>query len=147
MASTPRYSARITIDRYLDQQPDIRHVAGAEGEWSIWLPDMGQTNIQVDMRLGDYSLFFTSFFMRAPEENVEQVYRFLLRRNLDVPGARFGLNEAGDIFLSSELPISAITEEELDRHLGHLASLWTQSYGTVLRMGWAKHFQNDNGLH
>lgn len=144
MDSQARQSAQTTVERYLSQQEEMRFATVADGQWSVWLPGAEGQTIELQLRLGGYSLFLTAFFMRAPEENVQEVYRFLLRKNLEMRGARFGLNEVGDIFLSLELPASAISEEVLDLYLGQLYSYWQQAWGTVLKIGWAKHFGNDN---
>ncbi len=141
MDEAARHNAQSAIERYLSQQQQVRYVAASNAEWTVWLPDVDGQTAEFQLRLSDYSLFITAFFMRAPEDNVQEVYRFLLRKNLEMRGAKFGLNEVGDIFLSLELPVSAVTEEELDRQLGQLYSHWQQSYGTVLRTGWARHFK------
>ena len=146
MKRTSARAARRAVDRYLIHQ-NLQHHRVSDGEWALSLPSPAGQDIQVQLRLGDYTLFLSSFFMRAPEENVLEVYHFLLRKNLELRGAKFGLNEAGDIFLTTELPLAALNEEELDRCLGYLYAYWEQSYGTVLRIGWATHFQGDDGHH
>lgn len=144
MDEAARRRAKTAIERYLSQNQHVRHTSASDAEWTVWLPDVDGRSVEFQLRLSDYSLFITGFFMRAPEDNVEEVYRFLLRKNLEMRGAKFGLNDVGDIFLSLELPISSITEEELDRQLGQLYSNWQQSYGTVLKTGWAKYFKGQD---
>ncbi|MGQ9675677.1 MAG: YbjN domain-containing protein [Chloroflexota bacterium] len=144
MDTAKRQSGQTAVERYLSQQEQMRFARVADGQWIVWLPAAEGQSIELQLRLGDYSLFLTAFFMRAPEENVQEVYRFLLRQNLEMRVAKFGLNEAGDIFLSLELPASAISQETLDLYLGQLYSYWQQAWGTVLKIGWAKHFGNDN---
>lgn len=146
MADAPREAARQAIQRYLSEQ-NLQHDATSDGQWVVALSGTAEQIVQVRLQLGDYSLFTSAFFMRAPEENVLDVYRFLLKKNLEMRGAKFGLNEAGDIFIKAELPISAVTEEELDRHLGYLYSYWSESYGTVLKIGWAKYFDGKTERH
>jgi hypothetical protein len=143
---TPANAAQKMLDRYLSQQ-NVQHHKANESEWVVSLPGPGGQDIQLQLRLGDYTLFLSSFFMRAPEDNVIEVYRFLLRKNLELRGAKFGLNEVGDVFLTAELPLTAVTEDEIDRYLGYVYAYWEQSYGSVFRIGWAKYLQGGDGQH
>ena len=56
-----------------------------------------------------------AFFCRQPDENHAAFYRFLLERSARMYGVHFALDRTGDAYLTGRLPLSAVTEAEIDR--------------------------------
>ena len=67
---------------------------------------------------GEHSLGVEAFFCRQPDENHEAFYRFLLERNGRMYGVHFTLDETGDVYLTGKLPLSSVSEDDIDRLLG-----------------------------
>lgn len=113
-----------------DVDPDtLRWFVRVTGEekdvFSIWF------------HLRQRTLHYETYVMPAPEENEQEFYAYLLRRNTDLMGAAFGIGEEDAIFLSGSLPNDAIDEGELDRILGSLY-VWVERYfRPALRIGFA----------
>ncbi len=78
-----------------------------------------------------------SFFMRAPEEQQERLYRDLLLRQATSYVLRFTLDEAGDLFLVGQVPLRAITAEEVDRIVGTVLDVADAAYLPAVEIGFA----------
>ena len=111
---------------------------GVEGaRFSLTLP--GEKKLQTPVRLdvGAHALGVHAFVCRNPDENHERVYRWLLERNLKMYAVAFGVDPLGDIYLDARLPLSAVTEEELDRLLGSVLSYADESFNAILELGFS----------
>jgi hypothetical protein len=78
-----------------------------------------------------------AFVCRKPDENAEELYRFLLRRNARLYGVAFSLDPAGDVYLVGRLPLHAITADEVDRILGSVLEYADDSFDRLLEIGFA----------
>jgi hypothetical protein len=78
--------------------------------------------------------------MPAPEENASLLYESLLRRNEKLVGAHFSIGIEDAVFLRGELPLSALTEPELDRVVGTLYQTVEHVFQGLLRIGFASRF-------
>src|ERR1700722_12589542 len=77
---------------------------------------------------GEHSLQVEAFFCRQPDENHAAFYRFLLERSARMYGVHFALDRTGDVYLTGRLPLSAITEAEIDRPLGCVLSYCDEAF-------------------
>ena len=75
--------------------------------------------------------------MRAPEEQRERLYRDLLLRQATSYVLRFTLDEAGDLFLVGQVPLRAVTPEEVDRVVGSVLELADAAYLPAVEIGFA----------
>lgn len=120
----------LAVDRSTDQE--IRwyvRMAGEEKEFTtVWLT------------LGQRTLRFETYVMPAPEENAKMLYEALLRRNEKLVGAHFSIGQEDAVFLRGEIPLAALNEKELDRAIGTLYSTVEQSFGSLIRIGFASRF-------
>ena len=144
--------------RRSDEEPDV-DIAGVIDGWFAqadqevervgetgWLTVLAgerKRTIPVYLELGDHTLVIESFFMTAPDERHDEVYRYLLQRNLRTYTLRFALYEAGDIMLVGVIPRHAITAEELDRALGQLLTVADDSYWAAIRMGFTGYIERE----
>lgn len=111
--------------------------------WFTVLAGDHKRTIPTSLRLTDRDLVVESFFMAAPDENREQVYAYLLRRNLRTYTFRFALADNGDVLLVAVLPRAALSGEELDRTLGALLLTADESYDSALRTGFAGYIDRE----
>ncbi len=122
---------------------DLEFEEPSEGVFSFALP--GEKKLQTAVRLdvGPHALSVHAFVCRAPDENHEQVYRWLLQRNLRLYGVAFAVDRLGDVYLDSRLPLSSITDDELDRLLGSVLSVADESFNTILELGFASSIRKE----
>jgi hypothetical protein len=103
--------------------------------WSVRVPCEARGTVGVVLTRTERTASLSSFFMRAPDRNHGEVYRRLLRRNHDMRGWRFAVDDPGDVFLLADLPVDGITGEILDDLLGLLVTYVDESFEAVVRAG------------
>jgi hypothetical protein len=131
-----------TIRQYLDAN-EIEYDELGDGVFSFALP--GEKKLQTAVRLdvGPHALGVHAFVCRKPDENHEQVYRWLLERNLRMYAVAFGVDPLGDIYLDARLPLTAVGDDELDRLLGSVLSYADESFNTILELGFASSIRKE----
>jgi Putative bacterial sensory transduction regulator len=131
------------IQAWFAGQPDLRVERLGDAGWFTVLAGEHKRTIPVALRLTDHDLHVESFFMAAPDENLAEVYAYLLRRNLRTYTFRFALADRGDVMLVGVLPRAAVTVEELDRALGQLLLAADECYDHALRAGFAAYIDRE----
>ena len=76
-----------------------------------------------------------AFVVRKPDENVDEVHRWLLAHNAKMYGVAWSIDDAGDIYLTGRLPLAAVTTDEIDRLLGVVLDYADTSFNTLLELG------------
>lgn len=130
------------IDDYLRER-DIRYERPSESEWALQLRGEKKHSITVLLALRERTLALESFFMRRPAENLAEVYGMLLRANMRTYGIRFALDDIGDVFIVTRLPLEAVTEEELDRLLGAVLTTADDMFMPAIEVGFASYLARD----
>ncbi len=92
---------------------------------------------------GDHSLQVEAFFCRQPDENHATFYRFLLERSARMYGVHFALDRTGDVYLTGRLPLSAVSETEIDTLLGCVLTYSDEMFNEALRIGFASAIQRE----
>jgi len=115
----------------------------ADGAFSFSLPGEKKLQTAVRLDIGSHALGVHAFVCRNPDENHEQVYRWLLERNLRMYAVAFGLDPMGDIYLDARLPLATVTSEELDRLLGSVLAYADESFNTILELGFASSIRKE----
>ncbi len=93
----------------------LEHDLGARpGEHVVQLPGEAKLRTTTSLLVGDRGLSVSAFVVRRPDENHEALYRWLLARNLRLPGIAFALDNLGDVYLVGRMPLAAVTEESID---------------------------------
>jgi len=122
------------IQTWLDQ-------IGAEAErlgpreWSVRVPSAKRGVVAVSLRSGERTLGMRAFFLRGPDRAHLDVYRRILRKNLDMHAWRFALDDTGDLWLVTEAETSALGRDGLDGLLGLLSTYVDETFESVLRLG------------
>ena len=107
------------------------------GRFSVELPGERKLKTSCSLAVGDHSLIVNAFVARHPDENLEQVFRWLLERNAKLSGIAFAVDGAGDIYVVGRLPLGAVTADEIDRLLGIVLDTADSSFNTILELGFA----------
>jgi len=130
------------VDEWFRESGQEVERVGDKG-WVTVLAGERKRTIPVYLEAGDHTLIVESFFMTAPDERHDEVYRYLLQRNLRTYTLRFALYDSGDIMLVGVIPNHAVTSEELDRVLGQLLAVADDSYWAAIRMGFESYIERE----
>jgi hypothetical protein len=118
------------------EQPD-------EGHFVVTLPGTRKLSTTCSLLIGDHTLSVNAFVVRHADENQEAVYRWLLERNTRLSGIAFAIDRLGDVFLVGRIPLSAVTEAEVDRLLGSVLDAADSSFNTLLTLGFASSIRRE----
>jgi len=113
---------------------------GDEPRWYVRMAGEEKDFTTVWLTLGQRTLRYETYVMPAPEENAEQLYEHLLRRNERLVGAHFSIGIEDAVFLRGELPLTALDADELDRAIGTLYATVELTFQALLRIGFASRF-------
>jgi hypothetical protein len=131
-----RAAARAAVEAFLAEE-DVPAEELGDGRWFVRMAGERKLGIGVHLVVGDRTLRVESFFMRAPEEQHARLYHDLLLRQASSYVLRFTLDEHGDLFLVGQVPLRAVTREEVDRVLGSLLELADGAYLPSVETGFA----------
>jgi hypothetical protein len=95
------------------------------------------------LTVGAHALEVEAFVMRKPDENREQVYAFLLQRNVRMYAVSWGIDAAGDVYLTGRLPLSAVTPDEVDRVLGCVLEYADGTFNQLLELGFGSSIRRE----
>jgi len=103
----------------------------------VTLPGERRHRTLVWLLVGDHQVLVESFVCRAPDENAEEVYRFVLQRNAKLRTVAYALDNSGDIHLVGRMSREALTGPELDTVLGVVLATSDQDFNPILERGFA----------
>ncbi len=125
-----------TIRRWLAAS-GLDHEEPSPGTFVVTLPGEHKRLTTTSVVVGDHAVTINAFIARHPDEGHEAVYRWLLERNRRLYGVAFALDHLGDVYLTGRLPLSGITDAELDRILGSVLEYADSSFNPILERGFA----------
>jgi hypothetical protein len=131
-----RAAARAAIEAFL-AETELNAERLDESRWFLVLAGERKLGIGVHLQVGDRTLRVESFFMRAPEEQHGRLFRDLLLRQASSYVLRFTLDENGDLFVVGQVPLVAVTPEEVDRIVGSVLELCDNAYLPSVEIGFA----------
>jgi hypothetical protein len=105
------------------------------GEYVVELPGEAKLRTGVSLLVGDRALSASAFVMRRPDEKHAEFYRWMLAKNLRLPGVAFALDKLGDVFLVGRLPLAGVSVETLDELLGTILTASDGSFNDLLALG------------
>ena len=124
-----------TLHAYLDAS-GLSHEPGArDGEVVVELPGEKKLKTVASIVVGDSALSAVAFVIRNPDENHADVYRYLLRKNLRLPGAAYAIDKSGDVYVVARLPLAAVGEDSLDALFGVLLDAADSHFNELLALG------------
>jgi hypothetical protein len=118
----------------VDRDPEIRR-------WYVRMAGEEKATFTIWLTLREYTLHFESYFMPGPEENVQELWEYLLRLNARLFGVRFAIGVEDAVFLLGQLPVHALDEPELDRIVGSIFAYTEQHFRPAMRIGFASKFK------
>lgn len=134
------------IDSYLREQLESSdEVVAVEGDGNdrlmMRLAGTAKDFTTIWFTVGDRTLRYESYFMPDPLENHEELYRYLLVRNASLYCCRFSLADDHDIFITGQLPLAAVSEDEIDRIVGSIYVYVESYFERAIRIGYPAHFR------
>jgi hypothetical protein len=93
--------------------------------------------------VGQHGLLIEAFVCRQPDENHQEFYAFLLRRNAKTYAVSFALDKAGDVYLVGRLPVHAVTADEVDRILGAVLQYADETFDLLLEIGFVSSIRRE----
>ncbi len=108
-----------------------------ENVFVVSIPGEKKLKTTCSLSIGESAVTINAFVARKPDENAEDVYRWLLEKNLKTYAVAFAVDPLGDIYLAGRVPITAISPTEIDRIIGCVADYSDNSFNTILELGFA----------
>ena len=135
------------IDRWTASEQDTNPVVAAVDfdaelrRWYVRLRGEEKSFTTVWLTLRQRTLHYETYFMPAPEENVEALYEYLLRANMRLFGMRFAIGAEDAVYLMGQMPLSAVDTGELDRIVGATYAYAEQYFRPAMSIGFASRFR------
>ena len=138
------------IDRWADAQLEENpSVLGIEREndngvrrWLVRLSGEEKQYISVWFALRQRSLSVEAYFMPGPEENIQDLFTYLLRLNGRLAGLRFAIGQEEAVYLLGSISVHHLDENELDRLLGSAYAYSEAYFRPAMRIGYATRFSS-----
>lgn len=129
-----------------------RELSALELEWTearpglfvVTLPGTKKLSTTCSLAVGPHSVTVNAFVARRPDENHEEVYRWLLERNARMYGVAFMIDKLGDIYLTGRVSLTALDEPEIDRLLGSVLEYADGSFNPILERGFASSIRKEH---
>jgi hypothetical protein len=122
------------------REPFVQHVEFDPElhRWYVRFTCDGRDAATIYFDLHERTLRYEVYFLPDPPANHLELYRYLLRRNHTMYGARFSIGPDGDIYLIGRLALEHLTEVELDRIIGVLYELVETWFQPVVRLAYGR---------
>ena len=104
---------------------------------AVEVPGEQKLKTTVSLAFGETALTVNAFVIRRPDENTENVYRWLLERNKKMYGLAYSVDHLGDVYLTGRFPLTALDEPELDRIFGAISEYADGAFNVLLELGFA----------
>jgi hypothetical protein len=114
-----------------------------EGAYLVALKGEHKLQTMTWLVVGDHSLLVEAFFVRRPDENADEFYKFLLSRNGRMYGMAFSVDHLGDVFIVGHLPLAGVTPDEIDRLLGCMLTYSDENFDRALELGFASSIRKE----
>ena len=132
---TDRTTLAATVEAYLCESGHDWEPGARDDEYVVSLPGDKKLKTVASLVVSDSALSVSAFVIRNPDENHAEVYRFLLRRNLRLPGLAYAVDKAGDVYVSGRMPAAGVDAESLDQLLGVVLTAADEPFNELLVMG------------
>lgn len=127
---------RIIIEEFLDSH-DLEFEKKNSDTFLITLPGEKKLQTHCALIVGNHSLSINAFVIRKPDDNEAEVHAWCMAKNASLYGVAFAINDVRDIFLVGRLPLSAVTDQEIDRLIGAVLQISDTSFNPLLELGFA----------
>jgi hypothetical protein len=114
-----------------------------ESSYVVTLPGTHKLKTACNLIVGEHALRIEAFVMRHPDENHQELWAWLLRRNARMYGVSFSIDAAGDVYLTGRVSLRALDEDELDRLLGAVLTYADESFDSMLEIGFGSSIKRE----
>lgn len=136
------------------READLSYERPDPNSFVVNLPGTRRLKTACWLSIGEHALSIEAFVMRKPDENAEQVYRYLLEHNARMYAVAWSIDDSGDVYLSGRVPLASVTADEIDRILGAVLEYADGSFNALLQLGfgssirreWAWRVKNNESL-
>src|SRR3954452_22963577 len=118
-------------------------LGGRPGELVVTLPGDQKLRTVCSLVVAEQSLSVSAFVVRNPDENHEAVYRYLLRRNLRLPGLAYAIDKAGDVYVTGRVPLAGVDAAYLDQVLGVILDAADGAFNELLALGFLESMKKE----
>ncbi len=132
---TDRAGVEATARAYLDEAGIEWELGGRPGELVVTLPGEMKLRTVASLLVGERTTSVSAFVIRNPDENHQEFYRFLLRRNLRMPGLAYAVDASGDVYVKGEVPTAAVDAAYLDQLFGVVLQAADAPFNDLLVLG------------
>lgn len=130
------------IRRVLDER-ELEYDEAEPGAFLVKLPGSHKLATMTWLVVGEHSLQVEAFFVRKPDENHAAFYKWLLERNARMFAVSFAVDNVGDVYLAGRLPLSSVTEEDVDRVLGSVLTYSDEWFDKALELGFRSSIERE----
>ncbi|WP_370892095.1 YbjN domain-containing protein [Janibacter sp. GXQ6167] len=131
------------ISRYLREQELETEGGARDGEIVVTLPGEKKLKTVTSLVVGNEALSVSAFVIRNPDEQHDEVYRYLLRRNLRLPYLAYAIDGSGDVYVRGTIPLRAVDEHLLDQLLGVVLEAADAPFNELLVLGFLTSMQKE----
>lgn len=103
--------------------------------WLIRLKGEEKDVITLWLSLRQRTVYAETELMPAPEENREELYRYLMVKNHELRELHLAIGPEAGIYLVTQIPIQELTVERLDELVGATVTYVDEIYPTAMTMG------------
>jgi hypothetical protein len=121
----------------VEYDPELRR-------WYVRFGCEGRDAATIYFDLHERTLRYELYFLPDPpvregaDDTHLELYRYVLRRNHTMYGARFSLGPDGDLYLVGRLALEHLTVDELDRIIGVLYELTETWFQPIVRIAYRR---------
>lgn len=139
---------RLLIDSWAERaQRDTEMLVAVDRDpaldrWYLRMRGDDKATFTIWLTLRERTLHFETYFMPAPEEQVERCYEYLLRASSRLFAWRFAIGVEDAVFLVGQLPVSAVDDDELDRIMGSGWAYTEDHFRSAMSIGFASRFRS-----
>ncbi|MGA7833621.1 MAG: YbjN domain-containing protein [Acidimicrobiales bacterium] len=105
--------------------------------WLIRLRGEERDVITLWLSLRQRTVFAETELMPAPEENREELYRYLLVKNHELRELHLAIGPEDGIYLVTQVPVNELTIERMDELVGATVHYVDQIFPTAMSLGLA----------
>ncbi len=105
--------------------------------WLVRLRGEEKDYITIWFSLRQRTVHVETQVMPAPEENAEDLYRFLLKKNAELREVHLAIGPEEGIYLVTQIPFGELTRERLDETIGAVVAYTEEIFPTGMSIGLA----------
>ena len=112
-------------------------VDGESGRWLVRLRGEEKDVIAIWFTLRQRTVHLECEVTPAPEENLEQLYRYLLVKNAGLHQVHLAIGPEQGVYLTGAVPVAELDAESLDELIGEVVTRVDEIFPTAMSMGHA----------